>query len=80
MEKLLALTLKAVKDLHRENCKALITFESLKHGSFKSNAQVQAMLRVEEFWLVEMDYYAWLMRHWMELCMAQPRIGEEECS
>ena len=40
MEKLLALTLKAAKDLHRENCKALLTFKSPKQGSFKSNAQV----------------------------------------
>ena len=45
-EKLLALTLKAAKDLHKAKRKALITFESLKHSSFKSNAQVQAtMLR-----------------------------------
>lgn len=58
MEKLLALTLKAAKDLHKNNGKALITFESPKHGSFKSNAQVQAMLRVEGFWLVELDYCA----------------------
>ena len=52
MEKLLALTLKAAKDLHRENCKALLTFKSPKQGSFKSNAQVQAMLRVESAPLV----------------------------
>ena len=58
VEKLLALTLKAAKDLHKVNGKALITFESPKHGSFKSNAQVQAMLRVEGFWLVELDYCA----------------------
>ena len=56
VEKLLALTLKAAKDLHKVNGKALITFESPKHGSFKSNAQVQAMLRIEGFWLVELDY------------------------
>ena len=43
MEKLLALTLKAAKDLHKVNSRALIIFESPKHGSFKSNAQVQAM-------------------------------------
>ena len=58
MEKLLALTLKAAKDLHKSNGKALITFESPKHGSFKSNAQVQAMLRVARFWLIELDYCA----------------------
>ena len=58
MEKLLGLTLKAAKDLHKVNSKALITFESPKHGSFKSNAQVQAMLRIEGFWLVELDYCA----------------------
>ena len=58
MEKLLALTLKAAKDLHKVNGKAMITFESPKHGSFKSNAQVQAMLRIEGFWLVELDYCA----------------------
>ena len=69
MGKLLALALKAAKDLHRGNCKALITFESLKHSSFKSNTQVQAMLRIEGFWLVEMDY---LLRHWMGLCMVGP--------
>ena len=44
VEKLLALTLKAAKDLHKVNGKAMITFESPKHGSFKSNAQVQVML------------------------------------
>ena len=55
VEKLLALTLKAAKDLHKVNGKALITFESPKHGSFKSNAQVQAMLRIEGFWLVELE-------------------------
>ena len=38
------------------NGKALITFESPNHGSFKSNAQVRAILRIEGFWLVEMDY------------------------
>ena len=64
VEKLLALTLKAAKDLHKVNGKALITFESPKHGSFKSNAQVQAMRRIEGFWLVEMDYCARLTRHW----------------
>ena len=58
VKKLLALTLKAAKDLHKVNSRALITFESPKHGSFKSNAQVQAMLRIEGFWLVEMDYCA----------------------
>ena len=58
VEKLLTLTLKAAKDLHKVNSKALITFELPKHGSFKSNAQVQAMLRVEGFWLVELDYCA----------------------
>tara|TARA_B110000027_G_scaffold96578_1_gene101977 strand:- start:445 stop:1812 length:1368 start_codon:yes stop_codon:yes gene_type:complete len=58
VEKLLALTLKAAKDLHKVNGKAMITFESPKHGSFKSNAQVQAMLRIEGFWLVELDYCA----------------------
>ena len=58
VEKLLALTLKAAKDLHKVNGKALITLESPKHGSFKSNAQVQAMLRIEGFWLVELDYCA----------------------
>ena len=54
VEKLLALTPKAAKDLHKVNGRALITFESPKHGSFKSNAQVQAMLRLEGFWLAEM--------------------------
>ena len=58
VEKLLALTLKAAKDLHKVNGKTLITFESPKHGSFKSNAQVQALLRVEGFRLVELDYCA----------------------
>ena len=43
------LTLKAAKDLHKVNSKALITFVSPKHGSFKSNTQVQAMLRIEGF-------------------------------
>ena len=78
MEKLLVLTLKAAKDLHKANCKALITFESPKHSLFKSNAQVQTMLRIEGFWLVEMDYCAWLMRHWMGLCMVRlitDRVG-----
>ena len=56
--KLQALTLKAAKDLHKVNGKALITFESPKHGSFKSNAQVQAMLRIGGFWLVELGYCA----------------------
>ena len=64
VEKLLALTLKAAKDLHNINVEALITFESPKHGSFKSNAQVQAMGRIEGFWLVELDYCAWPTRHW----------------
>ena len=41
VEKLLALALKAAKDLHKPNGKAPITFESPKHGSFKSIAQVQ---------------------------------------
>ena len=67
VEKVLTLTLKAAKDLHKVNGKALITFESPKHGSFKSNAQVQAMLRVEGFWLVELDY--WPTRHWTVLFM-----------
>ena len=58
VEKLLALTLKAAKDLHKVNGKAMITFESPKHGSFRSNAQVQVMLRIEGFWLVELDYCA----------------------
>ena len=58
VEMLLALTLKATRDLHKINSKTLITFESPRHGSFKSNAQVQAMLRIEGFWLVEMDYCA----------------------
>ena len=58
VEKLLALTSKAAKDLHKVNGKALSIFESPKHGSFKSNAQVQAMLRIEGFWLVELDYCA----------------------
>ena len=80
MKKLLALTLGAATDIHRENGKALITFESPKHGSFKNNAQVQAMLQIEGFWLVEMDYCAWPRRHWTELCMAWPTIGEGECS
>ena len=43
----LTLILKVVKDLHKVNSKVLIMFELLKllkHGSFKSNAQVQAML------------------------------------
>ena len=75
VEKLLALTLKAAKDLHKCNDKALITFESPKHGSFKSNAQVQAMLRVEGFWLVKLDY--WLTRHWMVLSTDQQTIGRE---
>ena len=44
VEKLLTLTLKVVKDLHKVNGKAMIMFESPKHGSFKSNAQVQVML------------------------------------
>ena len=52
MEKLLALTLGASKDLLQENGKALITIESPKHGSFKSNGQVQAMLQIEGFWVV----------------------------
>ena len=78
MEKLLALTLKAAKDLHKNNGKALITFESPKHGSFKSNAQVQAMLRVEGFWLVELDY--WPTRHWTVLFMDRRAIGREGCS
>ena len=69
VEKLLALTLKAAKDLHTINGKALITFESPKHGLFKSNAQVQAMLRIKGFWLVEMDY--WPMRRWMGLYMGR---------
>ena len=56
MKKLLALTLRAAKDLHQENGKALIMFESPKHNSFKSNAQVPAMLQIEGFWLVEIDY------------------------
>ena len=34
-----ALTLKAAKDLDKVNSKALITFKSPKHGSFKSNAR-----------------------------------------
>ena len=68
MEKLLALTLKAAKDLHKVNGKALITIESPKHGSFKRNAQVHAMLRIEGFWLVEMEYCAWPTRHWMGRC------------
>ena len=54
MEKLLALTLKAVKDLHQGKCKALTPFDLPKHGSFKSNAQVRAMLRIKGFWLVEL--------------------------
>ena len=58
VEKLLALTLKAAKDLHKVNSRALITFESPKHGLFKSNAQLRAMLRIEGLWLVEMDYCA----------------------
>ena len=78
VEKLLALTLKAAKDLHKVNGKALITFESPKHGSFKSNAQIQAMLRVEGFWLVELDY--WPTRRCMGLFMDQRTIGEEECN
>ena len=83
VEKLLALTLKATKESHKINNKALITFESPQHGSFKSNAQVQALLRIEGFWLVEMDYCAfpparslrknarklWPTRHWMGRCM-----------
>ena len=76
VEKLLALTPKAAKDLHKVNGRALITFESPKHGSFKSDAQVQAMLRLEGFWLVEMDY--WLMRHWMGLCMGRWKIDRVE--
>ena len=68
------------KDLHKVNSKALITFESPKHGSFKSNAQVQAMLRLEGFWLVELDYCAWLMRCWMGLFMDRRTIGKEGCN
>ena len=52
MEKMLALTLKAAKDLHQVNCKALITFKLPQHSSFKSNAQVQAMLQIGGFWLM----------------------------
>ena len=74
VEKLLALTLKAAKDLHKVNGKALITFESPKHGSFKSNAQVQAMLRIGGFWLVELDYCA--ERHWTVRYMDQQTIGK----
>ena len=55
---LITLTLRAAKDLHQENGKALIMFESPKHNSFKSNAQVPAMLQIEGFWLVEIDYCA----------------------
>ena len=58
VEKLLALTLKVAKDLHKVNGKVMIMFESPKHGSFKSNAQVQVMLCIEGFWLVELDYCA----------------------
>ena len=76
VEKLLALTLKAAKDLHKVNGKALITFESPKHGSFKSNAQVQAMLRIEGFWLVEMDYCARPTRHWTVQSTDRRTIGK----
>ena len=49
----LALTLEAAKDLHQENCKALITFEPPQYSSFKSNAQAKTMLRIERYWLVD---------------------------
>ena len=78
VEKLLALTLNAAKDLHKVNGKGVITFESPTHGSFKINAQVQAMLRVEGFWLVELDYCAtWLTRHWTVLFTDRRTIGRE---
>ena len=60
MEKLLALTLKAAKDLHRANCKALITFKSPKHGSVKSNAQVQAILRTCCWCVTQRMWASWL--------------------
>ena len=77
VEKLLALTLKAAKDLHKVNGKALITFESPKHGSLKGNAQVQAILRIEGFWLVELDYCARPTRRWMVQSTDRRTIGKE---
>ena len=79
VEKLLALTLKAAKELHKVNGKALIMFESPKHGSFKSNAQIQAILRIEGFWLVELATIV-PMRHWTVQSTDRRTIGREGCS
>jgi hypothetical protein len=57
-DKILSMLARLVLRLVRCKPTAMVTFENPNHGSFKSNAVVQSLLRRPGWWMVVFDYCA----------------------